>query len=316
MRGRPKRPVGMRHIGANDFRDLLPSATDVEFYDEHGWWISPKIFSDEQIDGAMDGVRRYYEGHRDAELPAPIKRYLNLAPGQSASRLAKDDYVVLQSTALRAVGLAPVLGAIAGRLARTDEIRLFSSSLIHKPPHADGHEVHVGWHVDRAYWQTCTSQNMLTAWIPLHDCGAEMGTITMLDRSHRWPSSRAVDALRAGTTFIADDIAALERRLGGLGLAIEKVPIELERGQVSFHHCRTFHGSGVNRTPNPRVCLTIHLQDKENGYQQALKPNGERVVHNTDLLVRRLPNGSPDYLDPHVCPVLWRRAAESGEVGS
>jgi hypothetical protein len=277
---------------------LLPSPADVEFYDDHGWWISPKIFSDEQIDEALEGARRYYAGQRDSELPAPIKRYLGWAPDQADRRLAKDDYVVLQSRVLREIGLAPVIGAIAGRLARTDEIRLFSSSLIHKPSLVSGDAAKVGWHVDRAYWQTCTSEKMLTAWIPLHDCDAEMGTITMIDRSHRWPSSPAVDALRAGTTFISDDGAAVERRLEELGFAIEWVPMSLEQGQVSFHSCRTFHGSDVNRSRAARVCLTVHLQDEENAYRDAQKPNGEPVVHNTDLLVRRLPTGQPDYRDP------------------
>jgi hypothetical protein len=294
---------------------LLPSLADVKFYDDHGWWISPKIFSDERIDETLESARRYYAGERDSELPAPIKRYLNWTPDQADRRLAKDDYVLQQSKVLGAVGLAPVVGAIAARLARTDEVRLFSSSLIHKPPLLGSDAAKVGWHTDRAYWQTCTSEKMLTAWIPLHDCDAEMGTITMIDRSHRWPRSPAVDALRAGTTFISDDVADVEHRLQELGVAMEKVPMSLEKGQVSFHNCHTFHGSDVNRSPRPRICLTVHLQDEENTYRDARKPNGEPIVHNTDLLVRRLPTGRPDYRDVSICPVIWRTGIGLGRDG-
>jgi ectoine hydroxylase-related dioxygenase (phytanoyl-CoA dioxygenase family) len=286
-------------------QDLLPSHADVAFYEDHGWWISPKLFSDERIDQAYESAGRYYAGSRDSELPAPIKRYLNWTPEQADRRLSKDDYVLQQSQALGAVGLAPVIGAIAARLARTEQVRLFSSSLIHKPPLAEGDAARVGWHVDRAYWQTCTSEKMLTAWIPLHDCYAEMGTITMIDRSHRWPSSPAVEALRRATTFISEDVAAVEHRLEEVGLAIEKVPMSLRKGQVSFHNCRTFHGSDVNRSSSPRICLTVHLQDEGNTYRPAQKPNGEPIVHNTDLLVRRLPSGEPDYRDDMICPVIW-----------
>jgi hypothetical protein len=297
-------------------RELLPSAGDVEFYDDHGWWISPKIFSDEEIDHALGGAERYYAGHRDWELPAQIKRYLNWDPDQADRRLAKDDYIVHQSESIRAIGLAPIIGAIAARLARTDEVRLFSSSLIHKPPQSGGDAVRVGWHVDRAYWQTCTSNKMLTAWIPLHDCDAEMGTITMIDRSHRWPSSPPVDAVRAGTTFISDEVEAVGRQLGELGLAIEKVPMSLKKGQVSFHHCRTFHGSDINRSQRARISVTVHLQDRENKHCEAYKDSGEPVVHNTDLLVQRLPAGQPDYCDPNICPVIWWKGSEiSGPVG-
>jgi ectoine hydroxylase-related dioxygenase (phytanoyl-CoA dioxygenase family) len=295
-------------------QDLLPLPADVEFYNDHGWWITSKIFSDEQIDEALESARRYYAGQRDSELPAPIKRYLNWTPDQAERRLAKDDYVVLQSTVLRGIGLAPAVGAIAACLARTDEVRLFSSSLIHKPPTVGGDAARVGWHVDRAYWQTCTSEDMLTAWIPLHDCDAEMGTITMIDRSHRWPSSPAVEALRAGTEFISDDVSAVERRMGELGLAIEKVPMSLAKGQMSFHNCRTFHGSDVNRSRSPRISLTVHLQDERNDYRLAQKPSGEPIVHNTDLLVRRLPAGQPDYRDPRVCPVVWPTGTAARDI--
>ncbi len=293
-------------------RDELPSPADVEFYDEHGWWISPKVFSGEQIDEALEAARRYHRGERDSELAAPIKRYLNWTRDQADHRLAKDDYVVLQSRVLSQIGLAACIGETAARLARTDEIRHFGSSLICKPPQVRTDAARVGWHVDRAYWQTCSSEKMLTAWIPLHDCDAEMGTITMIDRSHRWPSDPTVDALRAGTTFISDDIVALERRLSTMGLAVEKVPMSLEKGQVSYHSCLTFHGSDINRSRAPRLCLTIHLQDEHNCYREAQKPNGEPVVHNTDLLVRRLGNGRPDYRDPLVCSVIWAAGSQTG----
>ncbi len=288
-------------------KELLPGAGDVEFYEDHGWWISPRIFSDREIDHALAQAERYYAGQRDHELPSQIKRYLGWDPDQAGQRLAKDDYIVHQSDGIRAIGLAPAIGAIAARLASTDEVRLFSSSLIRKPPQTDGDAARVGWHVDRAYWQTCTSERMLTAWIPLHDCDAQMGTITMIDRSHRWPSSAAVEAVRAGTTFISDEVETVERRLHELGLGVEKVPMSLKKGQVSFHSCRTFHGSDINRSQQARISVTIHLQDESNRYREAYKDNGEPVVHNTDLLVRRLHTGEPDYCDPEICPVIWRR---------
>ncbi len=294
--------------------ELLPSLADVEFYDQHGWWISPSIFGDDAIANAIDGVQRFYAGERDGDLPAPINRYLNWAPAEAERRLAKDDYVLQQSDALGRLGMASVLGATAARLAHTDEIRLFSSSLIRKPPFVDADAARVGWHVDRAYWQTCTSDAMLTAWIPLHDCDAEMGTITMIDRSHRWPDTPAVSAVRAGTTFISDDVASVERQLSALGLTIEWVPISLKSGQVSFHNCLTFHGSGINRSGVARLSLTVHLQDQHNEYREVQKRNGELLVHNTDRLVRRRANGEPDYRDATICPVIWRGSADGASA--
>jgi ectoine hydroxylase-related dioxygenase (phytanoyl-CoA dioxygenase family) len=177
---------------------------------------------------------------------------------------------------------------------------------VHKPPHVEGDHVRIGWHADHAYWQTSTSHEMLTAWIALHDCDEEMGSITMLDGSHRWPSSPLVDELRRGRTFVCDDVGELERRLASLGQPLEQVPVRVRKGQVSFHHCLTFHGSGINRTDRPRITLTVHMQDEQNRYRPAQDADGKPFVYRNDTVCRRLPSGEPDYHDPDICPVIWR----------
>lgn len=48
--------------------ELLPSAEDVAFYEEHGWYISKKVLPDEIIDEAIKGSERYYRGERDTLL--------------------------------------------------------------------------------------------------------------------------------------------------------------------------------------------------------------------------------------------------------
>ena len=285
---------------------LLPTPEDVEHYEEHGWWVSPRIFSDDDIAEALRGVERQYAGERDWDPPATLASYLDWSPEKGDRGLRMNNYIALQQRGIRALALAPLLGATAARLARTSEVRLFNSTLVYKPPHVEGDQVKVGWHVDRAYWQTSTSENMLTAWIAFHDCDERMGTITMLDGSHRWPSEPLVDELRTGRTFVCDDIDALERRLESLGLPIRKVPIEVRKGQVSFHHCKTFHGSGVNRTDGPRISMTVHMQDAENRYRAAYDAAGKPFEYRNDKVCRKLPSGEPDYADPEICPVIWR----------
>ncbi len=286
--------------------ELLPTAGDVEFYEEHGWWLSPRIFTDEQLDAALLAVERHYAGERDHEPPTQLASYLDWTPEKGEDRLRMNNYIALQQDAMREIATSPLLGATAARLARTAEVRLFNSTLVYKPPQVEGEQVKIGWHVDRAYWQTSTSDNMLTAWVAFHDCDEEMGTITMLDGSHRWPSDPLVDELRTGRTFVCEDVDALERRLESLGRPIEKVPVEVRRGQVSFHHCLTFHGSGVNRTDRPRISMTVHMQDEHNRYREAFDSKGEPFVYRNDTVCRKLPSGEPDYRDPEICPVIWR----------
>lgn len=162
----------------------------------------------------------------------------------------------------------------------------------------------VGWHTDRRYWKSCTSEQMLTVWIPFHDCDEQMGTITMIDRSHLWPDQ--TDAL----DFFNHDLAALEKQFHTGGHQVLKVPVALRKGEVSFHHCRTIHGSGPNLTNQPRRALAVHMQDGSNRYREFRHPDGTLASHNNDRLVRRQENGFPDYTDPDICPCLWHSEAQ------
>jgi hypothetical protein len=56
-----------------------------------------------------------------------------------------------------------------------------------RPPNPAEPSNLVPWHVDKHYWQTTTSDRMLTAFIPFHDCDEHMGTIGM-----RTPEAGAV----------------------------------------------------------------------------------------------------------------------------
>jgi ectoine hydroxylase-related dioxygenase (phytanoyl-CoA dioxygenase family) len=103
------------------------------------------------------------------------------------------------------IGRNPILGAIASRLTNSPEIRLWHDQLLLKPPDKADVKSNVGWHTDRGYWKPCSSALMVTAWIPFHNCDEEMGTITMIDGSHRWPDNTRK------LNFFSNDLEGLER---------------------------------------------------------------------------------------------------------
>jgi ectoine hydroxylase-related dioxygenase (phytanoyl-CoA dioxygenase family) len=76
----------------------------------------------------------------------------------------------------------------------------------------------------------------------------------------------------------------------------------LGRGDVTFHHCGTVHGSGPNHTDRPRRSMAIHLQPADNVWTAG--PGGEPAYHRNDELVGTV-DGHPDYADPRLCPQLW-----------
>jgi hypothetical protein len=201
---------------------------------------------------------------------------------------------------VRALVHQPVIAAIAARLSRSRVIRVWDDQLVSKPP-SDGagggggrlafgpgllDDLHVAGHAH-------------TAWFPLHDCPAEMGPVVYIDGSHRWPSSETM------RHFNTDDLDALQQRTMGPAIEPLKRAIAIEKGQLSFHHSRLIHGSGVNQGSFPRTSIALHLQDERNRYRIYRNERGEPWHLPNDDLCRWDHRGLPDYTDPAVFPVLY-----------
>jgi ectoine hydroxylase-related dioxygenase (phytanoyl-CoA dioxygenase family) len=291
-------------------RSLLPSDSDIEFYAQHGWYLTKKLFTDDEVDELLAASERYYAGERDRTLPVrpPKLAYWDPSNGDVQRH---NDYVHYEHDGLAKLLQKPLVGAVAAALARADEIRVFQSTLIYKPPIAAEPTNVVPWHFDKHYWSTSTSDRMLTAFIPFHDCGEEMGTITMVDGSHRWREVGRKDSMTRH--FAEREASELEQVLTENAAyndtGVVKVPMIIPKGHMSFHHCRTYHGSMTNRSQRPRRAVSFHLQDGENAYRRFVLSDGEVLAYNHDALVRRLPDGRPDYSDPDFCPVVWRNPA-------
>jgi hypothetical protein len=291
---------------------LLPSDADVQSYAAHGWYLTKKLFTDDEVDELVDASERFYAGLRARTLPLRPPRLAYWEPSHGAVQ-RHNDYVHYESDEMARILRKPLIGAVAARLAQVDEIRVFQSTLIYKPPIAGEPSNIVPWHFDKHYWSSSTSDRMLTAFIPFHDCDEEMGTITMVDGSHRWKEIGREDSMTKH--FAERDKDDLERVLTDNAefnnAVVRKVPMVIPKGHISFHHCRTYHGSASNRSNRPRRAVSFHLQDGANAYRPFSLSNGDIVTYNHDVLVRRLPDGRPDYADPKFCPVLWRSANPS-----
>ncbi|HKB30137.1 MAG TPA: phytanoyl-CoA dioxygenase family protein [Streptosporangiaceae bacterium] len=288
-------------------RDLLPSDSGVQWYAEHGWYLSKKLLTDAEAGALSAASEQIYAGKRDRVLPLrpPNLAYWEPSDGQVQRH---NDYVHYESDDFARILRKPLIGAVAARLAGSSEIRIFQATLIYKPPVRDEETNLVPWHADRHYWQTCTSERMLTAFIPFHDCGEEMGTITIIDGSHRWKEPPGGDD--STRHFAQRDRGELDALLAETarfnGAEVTATPMVIPKGHMSFHHCRVYHGSGANVSGRPRRCVSLHMQDGENQWRRYLRPDGGTVVYNNDVLVRSTGAGTPDYADPEYCPVIWR----------
>lgn len=296
---------GLSQLAAADL-ELLPTDDEVRAYRERGWYLSKKLLTEDEVDRLVEASDRYYAGHRDRRLPTTPPRIAYWKP-EDGDVTRHNDYVFNEDDVVREVLSKPVIAAVAARLARTDQIRLWNSTLIYKPPRPNDSTAIIPWHMDRHYWSTCTSDDMLTAWVPFHDCDEVIGTITMVDGSNRWTEVGAKDSttrhFKDRDTSELD--ALLEDNARANGDEVRKVPMLIPRGHMSFHSCLTYHGSGNNRSSRPRQAISFHLQDRKNQWRPFRLSDDSLLTYNHDVLVRRTADGHPDYSDPTFCPVLW-----------
>ena len=274
------------------------SAEDAAFYEEHGWLVTSHVLDHSALDAAMRGLERHWAGERDHVLPGAGKHCADWMPGDGEGT-RNNEYISLQNNSVSQLAWSPVIGEMAARVTGSAAIRLFDDQMVYKPGRQQ--DAVVGWHVDGDYWGTCSSRKMLTAWIPLHDCAAELGPLVVLDGSHKW--SHLLD--RSALSFHRQDMEGLARVVNDLGYEFKPVTMVMKKGQFSLHHCRAIHGSYPNRSNRPRIALAVHLQDETNTYRAAVRPDGRAVELFNDRICRRTKSGTPDYQDEAVFPRLW-----------
>lgn len=279
---------------------LLPSDDDVARYEAEGYYLSkPGVIPDDLIDAAILGADRFYRGDLDARLPVESGYSNTVTTDPTLPR--NNEFVSLQVSQLRNLATYPLIGAIAAKLARSPAVRLLDDQLIWKPSAAkDAAHTVTGWHADRAYWATCSSDNLITAWIPLHDIELNRGPLAVMARSHRWTGTQD---LRQFNNHNLDD---LQVELRNAGRDVQVVPLLMKRGQLSFHHAWTVHAGLPNTSGLPRQSLAVHLQDDANHYRPYRNAAGKEIHIFDEQLCRKLPNGDPDFSDPAVFPELWR----------
>jgi ectoine hydroxylase-related dioxygenase (phytanoyl-CoA dioxygenase family) len=127
-------------------------------------------------------------------------------------------------------------------------VRFWHDQLFCKPAHHGGV---VAWHQDYSYWTRTQPMAHLTCWMALDDSTRDNGCLYYVPGSHKW------DLLPM--TGLAGDMNEIMTVLDEeQKQAFRPVPVELKRGQCSFHHPLTVHGSYENRSDRPRRATLVN----------------------------------------------------------
>ncbi len=151
----------------------------------------------------------------------------------------------------RAFVLSRRLARLAAELLGVDAVRLYHDNALSKLPGCG----RTPWHYD-AHHYPIASESVVTVWVPLQPTPRSMGPLAFAKGIETWrrvadlPFSKFDDSYDRG----------IAEALRDAGVALDDGPFEL--GEVSFHHTRSLHTAGPNRTGLARMALaTTYLAD-------------------------------------------------------
>lgn len=156
----------------------------VNEYWERGYWVSPKLLTDEQIGRLRADHQRLWSGDYDHYIPS---QYCITPVDTSSNAIRQQCNAFWLMESIRNVVLSPILGEIASRLMKVDTVRLWHDQAIYKPPQGAGESLagNIGWHQDYGHCQVASTTNMCTAWIALQDTDLTNGGMRTIVGSHK-----------------------------------------------------------------------------------------------------------------------------------
>jgi ectoine hydroxylase-related dioxygenase (phytanoyl-CoA dioxygenase family) len=233
-------------LTSEEWKRYRLSDEQVEFFDENGYVAGIRVLNDEQvdqlrevlsvlIDPAHPGRHLFYEYHSNESTDTA--RVLFHALG--AWRVAPGFHDLLWNPAF----LMPAAQLLSGA------VRFWHDQIFYKPAY---HGAVVAWHQDYSYWTRTQPLAHLSCWIGLDDATRENGCVNYVPGSHRW-SLLPVTGLAHGMDVIQTVLSEEQKA------QFKRVPVELKKGEASFHHPLMVHGSYENRTERPRRAAVINV---------------------------------------------------------
>jgi len=266
------------------------SADERAFFAEHGWLVLRGFVSGEhatKLSRAVDGLYppSSYPGGCGSAVEGRDDVW-ELASASSVEPLLREQW----GDARVAQAAAEALGCSA--------VQLLQDTLLVKPPHTGAA---VPWHQDHRYTGYLEPARLVTARLALTKCTLASGCLHVLDGSHAWGLQGDVKALTARK--IDDALALLPRPLAGRVSAATRV-IELSPGDVSLHHCLTFHCSPRNQSAQARKTAVARFFDASCTLRHERLPLGAEA---------HFPTADGKRLSPAAFPVLYRSGSRHGD---
>lgn len=147
--------------------------------------------------------------------------------------------------------LSPRIAEIAAALMGVSRVRLYHDNALAKEPGCG----RTPWHYDADHFPIA-SKNVCTAWIPLQAIPRHMGPLAFAVGMDTYRLVESVPFSRFDTSYDR----AISDKFRERGVVVDEGPFAL--GEMSFHHCLSFHTAGPNSTAESRMVLaTTYFED-------------------------------------------------------
>lgn len=289
--------------------NILPTPQETAFFDKNGWLLTDLFITDEMIEELKQAAEELYACQYDVQYSWSDDKGNAGFNEPYADRTAQrmDAYVSMHKNKVREVIQASPLAAYAAKLMNTSIVRLYRDILLTMPP-KPGASTGTGLHVDKNYWQTCSSEKLLSAWFSLEDCAEENGCLVVVSGSHKWKRTSFVKKIEL------DEVDKLKNLYPGHEIEVVSVPHK--KGQISFHSCLLMHGANANTSNVTRQSFAAVYQDGDNHYLKGkLDAKRQLINFNTnDRVGPKDQDGYPDYHNPEFYPVLYEEKVMEHEL--
>ena len=231
----------------SDWEQYKLSQEQIDFFSENGFLGGVKMLDEKQIerlrneldgltDPASPGHELFYEFHSNESSDANTVLFHALG----AWRIAPGYHDVLWN---------PRFLIAASQLLGNVPVRFWHDQLFYKPAKKGGV---VAWHQDYSYWTRTKPLAHLTCWCGLDDSTEENGCLQYVPGSHRWGLVDKPE-LAGDLMGIMNYLTPQQQR------EFHPVPVETKAGEAIFHHPLTLHGSGENKSNQPRRAFVINV---------------------------------------------------------
>ena len=199
-----------------------------KFYNENGYYLPINVLENDKINLSAKKLNALHDNP-----PSNIKHPWNL----QAHLLADWIYDLCVAPKLLDA-VEEVIGP---------NILIQSADIFIKP--AKGIK-HINWHQDANYWGL-DPYELVTGWIAITDVNLENGCMNYLPKSHLHQKIEHTETFDKNSDLTRGQEINLEIN------DKDVVPVILEKGQASLHHCLLAHGSGPNKTNSARIGIAV-----------------------------------------------------------